>query len=428
MRLPGRATRHEEHVERGGWRRRAGQGATLLLMAWLAACSPAATSPAPASATPMAPTNVPASAMPADTATAAASATTPATATSAPASPTVAVAASATTPAEGLFQLDPDNPVLKANFGWARAYIDPGAVIYHDGQYHMFFNGIAGWPAAVGVGYATSPDGLHWTVQGSQPVFSLGPYTQSAAYDGPNLFAQSVLVQPDGTWVMYYYNLEGASFASQETIGRATAPGPTGPWKADPQPVLTPDPPGAWDATQVSAPNVISTTSGYVMYFDGLSSKNGSMIGMATSPDGQHWTKYDDPATTDDPYAQSDPVLTPQADTWAAKRVMDPNVVPIDGGWAMVYLSTDGSGGKFAGKVFAFGYATSPDGRTWTPAPENPILSNKGQQGWLGTYLVTLVAAPDGQQQYLLFDAASGGGTRIFEATHSGPLKLLTAP
>ena len=398
---------------------RVGHGAAALLLVWLAACAPA---PAAATPSPTPATAVPATALPAaptTSATPAATVTTAATAAPAVAS---ATPPAATTPAVNLFQLDPDNPVLKANFGWARTYLDPGAVIYHDGVFHMFFNGIENWPAAVGVGYATSPDGSHWTVAGDQPVFSLGPYSQSAAYDGPNLFAQSVLVQPDGTWVLYYYTLQGASFGGSESIGRATAPKPTGPWKADPQPVLNPGTPGTWDAGQVSAPNVLLTAAGYVMYYDGLSSHNGSMIGMAASPDGQHWTKYNDPATTSELYAESDPVLRPEPNAWDAKRVMDPNVLPIDGGWAMIYLSTDGSGAKFSGSTFALGYATSADGRTWTRAPQNPILSTKGHQDWNGTYLVSLVQ--DAHQQYLLFDAASAGGTRIFLATHAGALKL----
>jgi hypothetical protein len=34
-------------------------------------------------------------------------------------------------------------------------------------------------------------------------------------------------------------------------------------------------------------------------------------IGYATSTDGIMWTKYDNPATTNPPYAESDPVLVP---------------------------------------------------------------------------------------------------------------------
>jgi predicted GH43/DUF377 family glycosyl hydrolase len=420
-------TQQQQTLGRARRRWRTRGSAALLAVLWLAACAPAAATVVPATATHAPATALPATsaptALPPASPTGAATATIASTATAITAASPTVPAATATAPVQSLFQLDPDNPVLKADFGWARTYLDPGAVIYHDGQFHMFFNGIESWPAAVGVGYATSPDGQHWTVQGDKPVFSLGPYTQSAAYNGPNLFAQSVLVQPDGTWVLYYYTLEGASFNGDESIGRATAPKPTGPWTADPQPVLKPGTPGTWDAGQVSAPNVLQTADGYVMYYDGLSSHNGSLIGMATSPDGQHWTKYNDPATTTELYAESDPVLQPEPNAWDAKRVMDPNVLPIDGGWAMIYLSADGSGGKFAGSTFAFGYATSPDGRTWTPLPQNPILSTKGHQDWNATYLVTLVQ--DANQQYLLFDAASAGGTRIFLATHAGALQMV---
>ncbi len=92
----------------------------------------------------------------------------------------------------------------------------------------------------------------------------------------------------------------------------------------------------------VANPSVVRTDTGYAMYYNGVASLNDShgAIGMATSTDGIHWRKYNNPATTDPLYAKSDPVLLPGASgAWDAQRMVDPNVVRTENGWVMVYLS-----------------------------------------------------------------------------------------
>jgi predicted GH43/DUF377 family glycosyl hydrolase len=314
------------------------------------------------------------------------------------------------------------SPVFRSGFAGARVFIDPGAVIVHDGQFHMFYNGINGFPAPVGVGYATSKDGVTWARQADQPVF--GPATPGFPTEmrGTNLFVTSGIVEPDGTWVLYYYTLTGGGFDGRQTIGRATAPGPTGPWTSTAQPVLEPGPEGAWDSRQVSAPHVVRTDDGYVMYYDAASTGDAIWkIGRATSPDGVNWTKYDDPATTEPAFAESDPVLTAANVGWSATRVLDPNVVPVEGGWAMIYATNTGDSGKFITPDLHMAYATSPDGIHWTPA-ERPVLIGSRHASWRGVYLITLVEAVG--QYYLYFDVAGGGGsgTNIFLATYAGEL------
>ena len=122
--------------------------------------------------------------------------------------------------------------------------MDPGAMVYQDGMFHMFYNGINGFPAPVGVGYATSPDGYHWTRQVSEPVLSANQLAGSQLL-GSNLFVTSALVEDDGTWVLYFYTLSGNTFNGPGEIGRATASSPTGPWTIDPDPMLSPGPKGS---------------------------------------------------------------------------------------------------------------------------------------------------------------------------------------
>lgn len=322
-----------------------------------------------------------------------------------------------------LFHFYEGNPILQHtnNTKWDSVYIDPGAMVYHDGMFHMFFNGINGFPAPVGVGYATSSDGYHWNRQVNEPVLSARQLNETKII-GTNLFVTSALVEDDGTWVLYFYTLRGSTFNGLGQIGRATAPAPTGPWTIDPDPVLKPGPQGAWDDVQVSGPDVLETDAGYFMYYDGHGDETTSMIGMATSPDGIHWTKYNDPATPDPAFAESDPVLTVSKDGWDSTRVIDPNVIQTTAGWSMIYLATSGSG-KFTAGTFAFGAATSSDGIHWTKSAQNPILSNQDHSQWSATYLATLLYVQDTYYLYFDFVSSSSTHTNVYMATYSGSLK-----
>ena len=56
---------------------------------------------------------------------------------------------------------------------WDTGLIDSGSVIAHNGELHMFYNGIPLWASPVAVGYATSADGVEWTRMSDDPVFSI---------------------------------------------------------------------------------------------------------------------------------------------------------------------------------------------------------------------------------------------------------------
>ena len=173
---------------------------------------------------------------------------------------------------------------------------------------------------------------------------------------------------------------------------------------------------------QVNGPDVLKAEDGYIMYYDAHGSDSTSMIGMATSPDGIHWTKYDDPSTTEAAFAESDPVLTVSQDGWDATRVIDPNVVQTPAGWQMIYLATTGSG-KFSGKDFSFGAASSSDGIHWTRSALNPILSSQDHPQWSATYLATLLYIKDTYYLYFDFVSPSTPGTNVYLATYNGSLK-----
>jgi predicted GH43/DUF377 family glycosyl hydrolase len=324
---------------------------------------------------------------------------------------------------KSLFHFYEGNPVIQRsnNPKWDNRFIDPGGMVYHDGMFHMFFNGINGFPAPVGVGYATSPDGYQWTRQTNEPVLSANALSETNI-SGSNLFVTSALVEPNETWVLYFYTLGGNGFMGPGEIGRATAPTATGPWTIEPDPVLNPGPSGSWDDIQVSGPNVLKTEDSYFMYYDALGNGGTSMIGMATSSDGVQWEKYNDPATNDTAFAESDPVLTVSDNGWDSKRVIDPNVIQTADGFEMIYLATSGSG-KFAPGGFSFGAATSPDGIAWTKSDLNPVLSTEDHSQWSQAYLATLLYVDGTYFLYFDFVTPAAGGTNVYLATHDGSLK-----
>lgn len=309
-----------------------------------------------------------------------------------------------------MLPLTSTSPVIEhgADGDWDRN-LDITAVLYHDGQFHAFLNRFPGWPPTTfGLSYHTSPDGINWTQMADGPVFS--------EQDLPNQnhvpIGGSMHVEEDGTWVHYFFTWNKQSRGSVNYIGRATAPDPLGPWTADEEYVLEPGESGAWDSLGVSRPFVFKNEDGYVMYYVGKGGR--TRIGMATSPDGISWTKYDDPTTTDKLYADSDPVFLPSDEPgmWDATSVADPLVLQTPDGWVMLYASPVSNGVRV-------GYALSDDGIHWrrseTPLPTFEAVPNK-------TALWSTELVYHEGTYYLFGEVKTGQFSGIYAATQEGSL------
>lgn len=280
-------------------------------------------------------------------------------------------------------------------------YINPGAVLFHQDQFHMFFNSFTGWPGVLQVGYMTSADGYHWQMAQAAPVFT----TDHIPFGGGHADVSAAVILPDGRWALYFHTITGGE------IGRLTAPSPLGPWVADAAPVLRPGPAGEWDQYWLGWPSIVQEGGNFRLYY-GARTRDGYAIGLATSADGLTWTKYNDSATVGEPFAYSDPVLVAGAD-WELTKVDRPRVVKTPDGWVMLY-----QGGP---AIEARGLALSRDGLHWQKYPANPIFHRDvfpipNAKTWDANLLYH-----EGAYYYYL-ELGSLSGTNLYLAAHHGSL------
>lgn len=163
-------------------------------------------------------------------------------------------------------------------------------------------------------------------------------------------------------------------------------------------PVLSPGPEGSWDDQAVAHPNVLYDGSTYHLWYSGWSMDGNISIGYATSIDGIHWTKYDDPSTEDRQFSESDPVLLcGPSGSWDMESVHHPTIIHYGNTFFMWYLGRNMA--PQHGALTCIGFAKSTDGIHWTkyndPATVNPLLSEsdpvmlQGNEGEWDQYLIS---------------------------------------
>ena len=261
-------------------------------------------------------------------------------------------------------QTEEDTPAIEhtavtrenRDYEYAEQYTDPGAVVFHDGQFHMFRNGFRGWPARVWIHYLVSDDGINWEQPSDQPVI----VSEDVELTSLAALASSVYVTDDGTWVMHFYtwNSTSAQLANQQ-IGRATATDPAGDWVIDTDPVLDNGEDGTWNSDGVTAPTVIERADGdgFLMYYEGIDDAGIRALGVATSEDGIDWTPY-----------ENNPIMEVSAD-YEGDILTQPRVMVYDDQYVMLYRSIQR--GDMGSIVLAL--ATSEDGLEWERADNNPL-------------------------------------------------------
>jgi predicted GH43/DUF377 family glycosyl hydrolase len=179
----------------------------------------------------------------------------------------------------------------------------------------------------------------------------------------------------------------------------------------DANPLLKPTT-GAWDELGLGWPSVVKDGSEYRMYY-GAQSADGFAVGLATSTDGIQWTKYNDPETTDAPFADSDPVFVANAD-WEYNKVDRPRVVKSPDGWVMIYQAGI--------KIEERGLAISNDGIHWEKYSDNPVFTKAAFPIPNAKTWDTNLLHHDGTYYYFM-EIGSLNGTDLYLTTHQGSLR-----
>jgi predicted GH43/DUF377 family glycosyl hydrolase len=188
-----------------------------------------------------------------------------------------------------------------------------------------------------------------------------------------------VLLNHDSNWTMYFAAGELIRFGPGQSIGRATAEKITGPWIRDEKPIITTGSMGEWDAGFIFPDSFIKMKDGtYRMYYTGGGDFQGEVItytGMASSPDGITWKKYNDPATHQHPFEESDPVLTSgNKKDWDSHGSWCAFVYKMSADYHMYYTGSNFNNGYSESSI---GFAYSSDGIHWEKYAENPVFTVK---------------------------------------------------
>ncbi|MFC1999233.1 hypothetical protein ACFLXE_00555 [Chloroflexota bacterium] len=124
---------------------------------------------------------------------------------------------------------------------------------------------------------------------------------------------------------------------------------------------------GIWDRDVVRAPTVVKVGSTYHMwYYSDAGTGGNEQIGHATSTNRLDWNKD-----------AGNPVLGPgPAGDWDESGTLHPSAWHDGSTFHMWYIGYDSS------DVRQVGYATSPDGSTWTKSGSNPVMGPGAAGAW----------------------------------------------
>lgn len=278
------------------------------------------------------------------------------------------------------FTFDGDEPTVTRELtGVDESFINPGAIIEHNGTLHMFANVFTAWPGPVSVPHLTSTDGVAWTLAEPKPVLT----ERDIPMADPGFDVSSGYVADDGTWVLIFQTV---STTRPWVLGRATAPGPDGPWTVDPEPILEPGPEDSIDVGGLAWPTVVRTAAGYFLYYTALDGPAGTgVIAVATSADGQAWEKGPEAVLTADL-------------PWELGKLDRPRAAVTPDGIVMLY-----SGLELTDR----GMAVSQDGFAWQKSGDEPVINREIFPVTGGAWDAALIHR-NGQLIYYL---EIGGGT-----------------
>lgn len=253
------------------------------------------------------------------------------------------------------------NPVLSpTSNAWDSDFVNAPRVIFDGTIYRMWY--VGGHSGSTDIGYANSTDGITWQ---KYPTFVLssGP---TSAWDSSKVGLGSVLW--NGTLFLMWYQGSSSVAYPNGAIGLAISPDGISWTKYSGNPVLKPT---EVDQKYIATPFVVRLNATYSMWYTAKNATDPSgseitRILYATSFDGIKWFKW--PTT----------VLSPSSEmnAWDSGSVFSPSVIFDGSNFGMWYTGVNQS------QTAQIGYATSPDGATWTKSSDSPILTTGVSGSW----------------------------------------------
>jgi beta-1,2-mannobiose phosphorylase / 1,2-beta-oligomannan phosphorylase len=168
-----------------------------------------------------------------------------------------------------------------------RGLCAPGAMV-KDGKVHLFYQTYGNGPKDA-ICHAWSTDGVHFTRNESNPIFSpKGDWTNGRAIDA------EVYLHND-TWFLYFATRDKAGEIQKQ--GVATAPGNTSfdraDWKqAADYSILEPE--LDWEGKCIEGASIIRRNNKLYMFYAGSYNNAPQQIGVAESTDGINWKRTSD--------------------------------------------------------------------------------------------------------------------------------------
>ena len=208
-----------------------------------------------------------------------------------------------------------DNPILELGEigSWDASTVNFPRVLYQGGEYLMYYGGKGTTEPydRIKIGIARSSDPINWTKDINNPVFE-----GSADGSWDDKHVAPFAIEFDGTEYTMWYN--GRQSGGHYQVGRAVSTDGVTNWVRDTGNPLIPNGSyGSWDYWELIGTSICQVGDLVEIFYTGAGGNGAWNIGLATSSDGDNFTKY-----------SGNPIFTSGAsNTWDEDVVAYPAVI-----------------------------------------------------------------------------------------------------
>lgn len=259
----------------------------------------------------------------------------------------------------GEFIKCPHNPVFKGTPStWDGQSVRQNGLFKKDDAYYLYYSGEPAPGERWQIGLATSQDMLHWMKYAGNPIIQRG---EEGKWD--SFFTMyGKVIEKDGLYYMIYMGADGAIGSYNMQLGLAVSKDLYHWEKYGANPILRKGRPGEWDSIGVWDHSILYYKGLYYLTYGGNSLFDGQgSLGIATSEDLIHWSKYPE-----------NPVVY--------GRLECTELFEYRGQAHMLYVYWDA---PYPRGIQTIGLMSSDDMIHWVDYPRKPVL--KCESDWEGT-------------------------------------------